>query len=141
MVAGGYDDNTELDLDSVEILELSGFSSQWILLSQTLPSPLFKPSLVTLGGFPYLLGGTTTTTIQSGIFKFNLDQPSQHWTKVSDLLTPRYLFSASLVNFEEIKACCSTTTTTTTTTTTKEETNNDLNHDDARIVPSIQGKP
>ena len=130
MVAGGYNDNGESDLDTVETLELG--AAQWILLSQTLPSPLFKPGLVTLGGFPYLLGGTTTTRIQSGIFKFNADQPSQHWTKVSDLLTPRYLFSASLVNFEEIQACCRTTT-------TKEETNSDLDHHDARIIPSIQG--
>ena len=85
MVAGGYDDNTELDLDSVEILKLSRFSSQWILLSQTLPSPLFKPSLVTLGGFPYLLGGDTD---QRGPPPCRGSSPRSCWRQLSYGLMP-----------------------------------------------------
>ena len=83
MVAGGFNDLmfTDDDLDTVEILELGSWNSQWTLLSQTLPLALFKPNLVTLGGFPFLLGGTTTRVTQSAIYKFNADQPSQHWTK------------------------------------------------------------
>ena len=135
MVAGGYSDIEESDLDTVEILELAVFSSedpQWTLLSHRLHSPLFKPGLVTLGGFPYLLGGDRAFSTQSGIYKFNADQPSQHWTKVSDLITPRYLFSTSLVQFEEIQGCC-------TTQTSQLKTNNgdlDHDHDHARHLPN-----
>ena len=131
MVAGGYSDIEESDLDTVEILELAVFSSedpQWTLLSHRLHSPLFKPGLVTLGGFPYLLGGDRAFSTQSGIYKFNSDQPSQHRTKVSDLITPRYLFSTSLVQFEEIQGCC--------TTPTYMVKTNFGDHDHARHLPN-----